>query len=80
MGLPARTEDHDVDELRERLAALSPARQARVLEGVLTPALRMRVLAEQIRRQASPISDEAEAEREIDHAVKAVRENQTRGR
>lgn len=81
MGLPAKTDDRDVDELRERLAALPIARQARVLEGVLTPGLRLRVLAEQVRHQIGPLSDaaEAEAEREIDEAVKEVRRSNSRG-
>ena len=81
MGLPAKTDDRDVDELRERLAALPMARQARVLESVLTPGLRLRVLAEQVRRQVGPLSDEeeAQAEREIDEAVKEVRRSSTRG-
>jgi hypothetical protein len=80
MGLPAKTDDRDVDELRERLAALPMARQARVLENVLTPGLRLRVLAEQVRHQVGPLSDEeeAQAEREIDEAVKQVRRSSTR--
>jgi hypothetical protein len=81
MGLPAKTDDRDLDELRERLVALSIARQARVLEGVLTPGLRLRVLAEQVRHQVGPLSDEAEAEaeREINEAVKGVRRSGSRG-
>jgi hypothetical protein len=80
MGLPAKTDDREVDELRGRLAALPIARQARVLEGVLTPGLRLRVLADQVRRQVGSLSDqeEAEAEREIDKAVKEVRRSRTR--
>ena len=80
MGLPAKTDDREVDELRGRLAALPIARQARVLEGVLTPGLRLRVLADQVRRQVGSLSDEeeAEAERKIDEAVKEVRRSRTR--
>jgi hypothetical protein len=82
MGLPAKTDDRDLDELRERLAALPIARQARVLEGVLTPALRLRVLAEQVRHQVGPLSNDAEAEveRDINEAVKEVRRSGTRDR
>ena len=81
MVLPAKTDDRDVDELRERLAALPIARQARVLEDVLTPGLHLRVLAEQVRRHVGALSDdeEAEAEREIDEAVKEVRRSSTCG-
>jgi hypothetical protein len=80
MGLPAKTDDREVDELRGRLAALPIARQARVLEGVLTPGLRLRVLADEVRRQVGPLSDEeeAETERKIDEAVKEVRRSSTR--
>ena len=80
MGLPAKTDDREVDELRGRLAALPIARQARVLEGVLTPGLRLRVLADQVRRQVGSLSDEeeAEAERKIDEAVKEARRSSTR--
>jgi hypothetical protein len=51
-----------------------------VLEGVLTPGLRLRVLADQVRRQVGSLSDEeeAEAERKIDEAVKEARRSSTR--
>ena len=82
MGLPAKADDRDVNELHDRLAALSLARQARVLKGVLTPGLRLRVLAEQVRHQVGPLSNDAEAdaERDIDEAVKEVRRSSTRDR
>ena len=82
MGLPAASEDRDVDELRERLSVLSMAQKARVLEGVLTPGLRLRVLAEQVRRQVGQLSEEEEArvEREIDEAVREVRRSKHRDR
>ena len=82
MGLPAASEDRDVDELRERLSVLSIAQKARVLEGVLTPGLRLRVLAEQVRRQVGQLSEEEEArvEREIDEAVREVRRSKHRDR
>jgi len=52
VGLPAKTDDPEVAELRRRLVSLPMESQARVLEGVLTPGLRLRVLAEQVRHQA----------------------------
>jgi hypothetical protein len=82
MGTPAEADDREVDDLRQRLAALPVERQARVLESVLTPGLRLRVLAEQVRRQAGPLPDaeEENAEREIGDAVKEVRRSMARGR
>lgn len=82
MGHPAKTDDHEVDDLRQRLVALPIERQARVLEDVLTPGLRLRVLADQVRRQVGPLSDaeEQDAEREIAETVKSVRRSMARGR
>jgi hypothetical protein len=40
VGLPAKTDDSEVAELRRRLVSLQVEGQARVLEGVLTPLLR----------------------------------------
>ena len=83
MSLPAKTDDPEVVELRRRLVSLPQDRQLRVLEGVLTPGLRLRLLAEQIRRRVGPLDDvqEVEAEREIDEAVREVRRrNLNRGR
>jgi hypothetical protein len=82
MGYPAKTDDREVDELRQRLAALPPERQARVLETVLTPGLRLRILAEQVRRKVGSLSDaeETAAEAEIAGAVTDVRRSMTRGR
>lgn len=82
MGLPAKTEDPEVAELRRRLVSLPMASQARVLEGVLTPGLRLRVLAEQVRHQVGMLNDDQEIleEREIDDAVRDVRRSLTRGR
>ena len=75
MALPAKTDDPEVAELRRRLVSLPMERQAQVLEGVLTPGLRLRVLAEQVRHQVGQMTDdhEAIAEREIDEAVREVR-------
>jgi hypothetical protein len=58
MALRASTDDLDVDELRRRLVSLPIESPARVLEGVLTPGLRLRVLAEQVRRAAREQSGE----------------------
>ena len=83
MSLPAKTDDPEVAELRRRLVSLPQDRQVRVLEGVLTPGLRLRLLAEQIRQRVGPMDDaqEAAAEREINEAVRDVRRrNLTRGR
>ena len=83
MSLPAKTDDPEVVELRRRLVSLPQDRQLQVLEGVLTPGLRLRLLAEQIRRRVGPLDDvqEVEAEREIDEAVREVRRrNLNRGR
>jgi hypothetical protein len=71
VGLPAQTDDPEVAELRRRLVSLPMESQARVLEGVLTAGLRLRVLAEQVRHLA---------EREIDDAVRDVRRSPTRDR
>ena len=78
----ANIDDPEVAELRRRLVSLSLERQARILEGVLTPGLRLRVLAEQVRHQAGQMTDanEAIAERELDDAVRGVRDSLTRGR
>ncbi|MES1204493.1 MAG: hypothetical protein ABUS79_01025 [Pseudomonadota bacterium] len=75
MSLPAKTDDPEVAELRRRLVSLPQERQVRVLEGVLTPGLRLRLVAEQIRQRIGPMDDaqEAEAEREINEAVREVR-------
>lgn len=56
--------------------------QARILEGVLTPGLRLRVLAEQVRHQVGDLTDEQEAsaEQEINDAVRDVRLSLVRGR
>jgi hypothetical protein len=82
MGFPAKTDDQEVQELRQRLTALPADRQARVLEGILTPGLRLRVLAEQVRGQVGPESDEDEAREAADvrNAVREVRRTITRGR
>jgi hypothetical protein len=83
VSLPAKTDDPEVAELRRRLVSLHQDRQVRVLEGVLTPGLRLRLLAEQIRQRVGPMDDtrEAAAEREINEAVREVRRrNLTRGR
>jgi hypothetical protein len=82
MALPAKIDDPEVAELRRRLVSLPMERQAQVLEGVLTPGLRLRVLAEQVRHQVGQMTDEDEAiaEREIDEAVRGVRQSLTRGR
>ena len=82
VSLPAKTEDPEVAELRRRLVSLPAESQARVLEGVLTPGLRLRVLAEQLRHQIGVLTDEQEvlAEREIDNAARDVRRSLTRGR
>lgn len=82
VGLPAKTDDPEVAELRRRLVSLPMESQARVLEGVLTPGLRLRVLAEQVRHQVGHLTEdqEAVAEREIDDAVRDVRRSSTRDR
>jgi hypothetical protein len=41
MAFPAKTDDPEVAELRRRLVSLPIESQARVLEGVLTPGLRL---------------------------------------
>ena len=73
--MPAKTDDPEVDELRPRLVYLPKESQARVLEAVLSPGLRLRVLAEQVRHQVGALTDDQEAlvELEIDHAVRDVR-------
>jgi hypothetical protein len=75
VGLPAKIDENEVAELRRRLVSLPQEGQARVLEGVLTPGLRLRILREEIRRDIGPTDDaqEAEMEREIDEAVREVR-------
>jgi hypothetical protein len=82
VSLPAEIEDTEIAELRRRLVSLPAEGQARVLEGVLTPGLRLRVLAEQLRHRTSVLTDEQEvlAEREIDDAVREVRRSLTGGR
>ena len=50
MGLLAKIDENEVAELRRRLVSLPQEGQARVLEGVLTPGLRLRILREEIRR------------------------------
>jgi hypothetical protein len=75
VGLPAKIDENEVAELRRRQVSLPQEGQARVLEGVLTPGLRLRILREEIRRDIGPTDDaqEAEMEREIDEAVREVR-------
>ena len=75
VGGAARTDDLEVAELRRRLVALPLERQARLLVGLLTPGLRLRVLAENVRHQVGPLNDDEEAlaEREVDDAVRDVR-------
>jgi hypothetical protein len=82
VNLPAKTEEAEIAELRRRLVSLPAEGQARVLEGVLTPGLRLRVLAAQLRHRADVLTDEQEvlAEREIDNAVREVRRSLTGGR
>ncbi|HEY4185660.1 MAG TPA: hypothetical protein VGP07_11360 [Polyangia bacterium] len=82
MAIPAKIDDPEVAELRRRLVSLPMERQAQVLEGVLTSGLRLRVLAEQVRHQVGQMTDEDEAiaERDIDDAVREVRQSLTRGR
>jgi len=82
MALPAKIDDPEVAELRRRLVSLPIERQAQVLEGVLTPGLRLRVLAEQVRRQVGQMTDddEAIAERDIEESVREVRHSLIRGR
>ena len=82
MALPAKIDDPEVADLRRRLVSLPIEQQAHVLEGVLTPWLRLRVLGQQVRHQVGQMTDEDEAiaEREIDDAVREVRRSLTRGR
>ena len=82
MTIDAKIEDPEVAELRRRIVSLPMERLARVLEGVLTPGLRLRVLTEQIRHQGGAITDDQEAiaEREIDEAVRDVRRSLPRSR
>lgn len=82
MSLPAKTDDPEIAELRRRLVSLPMESQARILEGVLTPGLRLRVLAEQVRHQVGDLTDEQEAiaEQEINDAVRDVRLSLVRGR
>ena len=72
----------EIAELRRRLSSLPVESQARILEGVLTPGLRLRVLAEQVRHQVGDLTDEQEAiaEQEINDAVRDVRLSLVRGR
>lgn len=81
VGLPAKTDDPEVAELRRRLVSLPMESQARVLEGVLTPGLRLRVLAEEVRHQVGQLTDDQAAltEREIDESVRDVRRSLTQG-
>jgi hypothetical protein len=78
VGARPITDDPEIAELRRRLGSLPMESQARVLQGVLTPGLRLRVLAEQV----SQLTDDQEAlaEREIDDAVRDVRYSPTRDR
>jgi hypothetical protein len=80
--LPAKTDDPEVADLRRRLVSLPMESQARVLEGVLTPGLRLRVLAEQVRHQVGALTEDQEvlSEREIDDTVRDVRRSLTCGR
>jgi hypothetical protein len=82
MASPTAASDREVEDLRKRLTALSVEKQAQVLESVLTPGLRLRVLAEQVRRQVGPLSDdeEVDAESDIANAVKQARRSLIRGR
>lgn len=82
MDLPARTDDPEIAELRRRLVSLSMESQARVLEGLLTPGLRLLLIAEQVRHQIGPLTDDQEvlAKREIDESLRDVRRWLTRGR
>jgi hypothetical protein len=82
VGARPITDDPEIAELRRRLGSLPMESQARVLQGVLTPGLRLRVLAEQVRHQVSQLTDDQEAlaEREIDDAVRDVRYSPTRDR
>ena len=80
-GRRAKIDEAEVAELRRRLVSLPQEGQVRVLEGVLTPGLRLRLLAEQMRRDIGPLSSEQEAEmeREIDDAVREVRRSKPSG-
>jgi hypothetical protein len=82
VGLPAMTDDPEVAELRRRLVSLPIESQARVLEGALTPGLRLRVLAEQVRHRVGQLTEDQEAlaEREIDDAGRDVSRSPTRDR
>jgi hypothetical protein len=51
MGRCAKTDDPEIADLRRRLVSLPVESQARVLEGILTPGLRLRVLADQVVRR-----------------------------
>jgi hypothetical protein len=80
--LLAKTDDPEVAEPRRRIVSLPMESQARVLEGVLTPGLRLRVLAEQVRDQVGALTDDQEAlsEGEIDDAVRDIRRSLISGR
>ena len=60
MSLPARTGDPDVADQWRWLTSLPMASQTRDSEEVLTPGIRLRVHAEQVRHEADAVTADHE--------------------
>ena len=61
-----------IRELAERIEALPPKDRVKLLDEVLTPAMRMRLLADQVRRRTA-IRDERQIDRAVNRAVQRAR-------
>jgi hypothetical protein len=61
-----------IDELAERIEALPVNDQTRLLEKVITPHMRLRLLVNQVRRQGK-LTDGRKVDRTVHQAVKRVR-------
>ncbi len=62
----------EIRELTERIEALPVDQQAKLLEVVMTPQMRLRLLVAGVRRRGS-VKDERRIDRVVDGAVKRIR-------
>ena len=70
--------DRDLAELARRIEELPPERRVRLLEHVLTPKLRLRLVLQEIREQVR--APQKKIDRVVNQAVREVRRERARGR
>jgi hypothetical protein len=75
--LPVATDLDRIEDLAEAIVALPFEDQARLLEKVMTPQMRLRLLVDQVRRQGAE-PDQSKIDVVVSQAVKRVRSGSRR--